>query len=207
MALFITFEGGEGSGKSAQARRLYRRLSLLAIPTLLTNEPGGTNLGDKIGHWLKWAHSDISPLTELLLFNASRTQLIDETIRPSLKRGMAVICDRYTDSTIAYQSYGRGLSSEMVTSINNTATQGLNPNLTVLLDISAEEGLARKKAKKQDRIEQENFAFHQRVREGYLKLAAGDPERWLVLDATQSKESVSQTIWQRVSQLLSNQKG
>jgi dTMP kinase len=95
----------------------------------------------------------------------------------------------------------------MVTSINNTATQGLNPNLTVLLDISAEEGLARKKAKKQDRIEQENFAFHQRVREGYLKLAAGDPERWLVLDATQSKESVSQTIWQRVSQLLSNQKG
>ena len=206
MALFITFEGGEGSGKSVQARALYRRLSQLAIPALLTHEPGGTPFGNKIGRWLKWAkNTDISPLTELLLFNASRAQLVSEVIRPNLKNGMVVICDRYADSTTAYQSYGRGLDLEMVKAINNTATQGLKPDLTVLLDIPVEEGLARKRVKKQDRFEQEEIAFHQRVREGYLKLAANDPQRWLVVDATQSKEKIEEIIWQRVSQLLSRQ--
>ncbi len=202
MALFITFEGGEGCGKSSQARALYRRLSQLAIPALLTHEPGGTPPGKKIGHWLKWQKTDISPLTELLLFNASRAQLVAEVIQPNLKDGKIVICDRYADSTTAYQSYGRGLDLEMVKAINNTATQGLKPDLTVLLDISAETGLARKRAEKQDRFEREALAFHQRVRDGYLKLAANDPERWLVVDATQSKAKIEQIIWQRVSQLL-----
>ena len=206
MALFITFEGGEGSGKSVQAKALYRRLSRLTVPALLTHEPGGTPCGNKIGRWLKWAEvKDISPLTELLLFNASRAQLVSEVIRPNLEKGKFVICDRYADSTTAYQSYGRGLGLEMVKAINNAATQGLKPDLIVLLDSPVEEGLARKRVKKQDRFEQEEIAFHQRVREGYLKLAANDPQRWLVIDATQSKEKIEEIIWRRVSQLLSRQ--
>ena len=208
MPLFITFEGGEGCGKSVQSRALYRRLSQLAIPVVLTHEPGGTPLGKKLGRWLKWAQNiDISPLTELLLFNASRAQLIDKVIHPNLEKGKIVISDRYADSTIAYQSYGRGLDLEMVKAVDDAATQGLKPALTILLDISAEKGLARKRAKKQDRFEQEELAFHQRVREGYLKMAANDPQRWLVVDASQPKRKVAQIIWQRVSQLLSSQGG
>ena len=207
MALFITFEGGEGSGKTLQARALYRRLSQLAIPVLLTHEPGGTLLGNKLARWLKWAQdTGVSPLTELLMFNASRAQLVEEVIQPSLKGGKVVICDRHADSTIAYQSYGRGLGLETVKAINSAATRGLKPNLTVLLDIPAEEGLIRKGSKRRDRFEQEALAFHQRVRDGYLKLAASDPERWLVIDATQLKEKIAQIIWQKVRQLLSNQR-
>lgn len=202
MSLFITFEGGEGCGKSSQSRALYRRLSRLAMPVVLTHEPGGTPLGQKIGRWLKWERTDISPLTELLLFNASRAQLVAEIIQPNLKNGKTVICDRYAHSTTAYQSYGRGLDLEIVKAINNAATQGLEPDLTVLLDIPAEAGLARKRAGKQDRFEGEDIAFHRRVRDGYLKLAADDPERWLVVDASQSKRKIAQIIWQRVNQLL-----
>jgi len=208
MALFITFEGGEGCGKSVQARALYRRLSQLAIPVILTHEPGGTPFGKRIGRWLKWTqNADISPLTELLLFNASRAQLVDKVIQPSLKVRKVVICDRYADSTTAYQSYGRGLGLEMVKAVNNAATQGLRPDLTILLDIPAEEGLARKRGKKPDRFEQEDIAFHQRVREGYLKLAANDPQRWLVVDASQFKRRVEQIIWQKASRLLPKQGG
>jgi len=206
MALFITFEGGEGSGKSVQAKVLHRTLSQLTIPVILTREPGGTPLGKKISYRLKWAKdTDISPLTELLLFNASRAQLVSEVIWPNLEKGKFVICDRYAESTTAYQGYGRGLGLEMVEAINNAATQGLKPDLIVLLDIPVEEGLARKRVKKQDRFEQEDIAFHQRVREGYLKLAADDPQRWLVVDASQSKAKIGEIIWQRLSQLLSRQ--
>ncbi len=203
MTLFITFEGGEGCGKSIQTRALYRRLSQLAIPVVLTHEPGGTVLGNKISRWLKWTQDkDISPLTELLLFNATRAQLIDKVIRPNLKSGKVVICDRYTDSTTAYQSYGRGLDLGMVKAVNNAATQGLSSDLTVLLDLAAEKGLARKKTKRQDRFEQEDISFHQRVRDGYLKMATSEPERWLVIDASQSKREISKVIWQRVRQLI-----
>jgi dTMP kinase len=208
MSLFITFEGGEGSGKSIQARALYRRLSRLAMPALLTHEPGGTSLGKKLSRCLKWAqNTEMSPLAELLLFNASRAQLIDEVVQPGLDRGEIVICDRYADSTTVYQGYGRGLDLEMVTAINNVATQGLKPDLTVLLDIPVEAGLARKQAKRQDRFEQEEANFHRRVRQGYLKLAASNPQRWLVIDARQSKTKIGEIIWQRVSQLLSIQGG
>ena len=204
MALFITFEGGEGSGKSVQARALYKRLSQLAVPALLTHEPGSTPCGKRIERWLKWTEiKDISPLTELLLFNASRAQLVSEIIRPNLGKGKYVICDRYTDSTIAYQSYGRGIALEVVKVINNTAAQGLKPDLTVLLDIPVAAGLARKRRNRQDRFEQEDIIFHQRVRGGYLKLAANDPERWLVVDANQSKAKIREIIWQKVSRLLS----
>ena len=205
MSLFITFEGGEGCGKSSQARALYRRLSQLAIPALLTHEPGGTAVSKKIGRWLKWERTNISPLTELLLFNASRAQLVAEVIQPNLENGKIVICDRYTDSTTAYQSYGRGLDLATVKAINNAATQGLEPDLTVLLDIPAETGLARKSAKKQDRFEREAIAFHQRVRDGYLKLAANDPERWLVVDATLPQAKVTEIVWEKVKRLISEQ--
>lgn len=202
MSLFITFEGGEGCGKSLQAKRLFKRLEVLGIPVLLTREPGGTPLGERISRWLKWSHPDITPLTELMLFNASRAQLVAEVIMPALKEGKIVICDRYTDSTIAYQSYGRGLDLEMVRTLNRDATQGLKPTLTFLLDIPAEDGLARKGDRKQDRFEQEKISFHRRVRQGYLKLALEEPERWLVIDATQSKDKVTQIIWKKVSKLI-----
>jgi dTMP kinase len=208
MAMFITFEGGEGSGKSVQAKVLFRRLSDLAVPVLLTHEPGGTPFGEKLGHWLKWARDAyISPLTELMLFNASRAQLVAEVIQPNLKSGKAVISDRYADSTTVYQGYGRELDLAMVKATNKAATQGLKPNLTILLDIPVEEGLARKMARKQDRFEQETTAFHQRVREGYLELAAAEPRRWLVVDATQSKRQIADIIWQRVSRLISERGG
>jgi len=204
MPLFITFEGGEGCGKSVQARALYKKLSRLAIPVILTYEPGGTPFSIKVGRWLKWSQNEeISPITELLLFNAARAQLVASVIQPKLEEGKVVICDRYADSTTAYQSYGRGLDLEMVKTINNAATGGLKPNLTALLDMPAEEGLARKRLKDHDRFEQADMAFHQRVREGYLKLAANEPERWLVIDARQPKAQVEQIIWQRVGQLLS----
>ena len=206
MSLFITFEGGEGCGKSVQARALYRRLSKLAIPTVLTHEPGSTPFGNKLGRWLKWAKgSDISPLTELLLFNASRAQLVTKVIKPNLENGKIVVCDRYADSTTAYQGYGRELDLEMVKTVNNIAIQGIEPDLTVLLDIPTEAGLARKRAKRQDRFEQEALAFHQRVRGGYLKLSASEPKHWLIVDASLSKTKISEIIWQRVSQLLSRE--
>ncbi len=208
MSLFITFEGGEGSGKSVQAKELFRRLTRLVIPVVLTHEPGGTPFGKKLGRWLKWAQgTDISPLTELLLFNASRAQLVAEVIQPGLESGKVVISDRYVDSTTAYQGYGRRLDLDMVKAANSAATQGLKPDLTILLDIPVEEGLARKRAKKQDRFERETLVFHRRVREGYLELARADPERWLVVDASQSREKIAQIIWQRVSQLLATRGG
>ena len=203
MSLFITFEGGEGSGKSAQSKILYKRLSNLAIPVVLTYEPGGTPLGKKLGRWLKWTDDkDITPLVELLLFNAARARSITEVIRPGLEGGKVVISDRYTDSTTVYQGCGRGLDLETIKATNDAATQGLKPDLTVLLDIPTEVGLTRKKGSRRDRFEQEELAFHHRVREGYLKLAAGEPERWLMVDATQDKEKVAGIIWRRVSQLL-----
>ena len=207
MALFITFEGGEGSGKTVQAKALYRRLTKLSIPVLLVHEPGGTLLGKKISLWLKWSQgADISPLTELLMFNASRAQLIDEVIQPNLESGKVVICDRYADSTTAYQGYGRGLDLETVRAINKTATRGLTPDLTILLDIFVEEGFNRKRTSERDRFEQEQIDFHKRVGKGYLKLAAEEPQRWLVIDAALTKAEIAGIIWQRVSQLLSNQK-
>jgi dTMP kinase len=202
VSLFITFEGGEGTGKSAQANALYQRLLKSAIPSVLTHEPGGTPLGDGIDHWLKWKEGDISPLAELFLFSASRSQLVDRLIKPSLEAGKTVVCDRYADSSIAYQGYGRGLDLKIIKVVNNAATAGLTPDLTLLLDIPAAEGLARKSAVSRDRFEKEDINFHQKVRDGYLKLAADEPERWLVIDARQNREKVAGIIWQKVRQLM-----
>jgi dTMP kinase len=207
MALFITFEGGEGSGKSTQAKLLYRRLHRLAVPVLLSYEPGVTPLGRKIARLLKWAQDvNISPVAELLLFNASRAQLISEVIRPNLESGGVVICDRYADSTTAYQGYGRKLDLALVAAVNEAGTMGLKPDLTILLDMPVRAGLARKQGKKQDRFEGENKTFHQRVREGYLKLANAEPERWLVVDAEKSQEEIAGIIWESVRKLLPRKK-
>lgn len=203
MSSFITFEGGEGSGKSWQSRTLYRKLSRLGVPVLLVHEPGSTALGRKIGRFLKWAPgTEISPFSELLLFNAARSQLASEVIKPALAEGKVVLCDRFSDSTTAYQGYGRGLDLNTVREINELAGQYLRPDLTVLLDIPSEAGLARKDRGSADRFEQEALAFHRRVREGYLKLAKSEPERWLVIDGTKPKNEIANIIWQRVSQLL-----
>ncbi|MDD4875647.1 MAG: dTMP kinase [Dehalococcoidales bacterium] len=203
MALFITFEGGEGSGKSVQTKELYKKLLELDIPVILTHEPGGTPFGNKVERWLKWTEiKEISFMAELLLFNASRAQLVSDVIRPNLVTGKIIICDRFSDSTIAYQGYGRGLDLKTVELINNTATAGLKPDLTILLDIPVNEGLARKDKQKKDRFEQEDMAFHQRVRDGFLKLAANDPERWFIVDTRLSEIQVREIIWQKVNQLL-----
>jgi dTMP kinase len=203
LSLFITFEGCEGCGKSTQARALWKKLVRLSIPAELTHEPGGTALGNRLRYILKKRRQDkISPLAELLLFAGCRIQLVTEVIRPSLQQGKLVICDRFTDSTIAYQGYGRGLNLETIEEINDLATQGIKPDLTVLLDISAQQGLTRKKSKTNDRFEAENIAFHNKVRDGYLKLAAEEPERWLVIDATLPRARISKIVWDRVSSLL-----
>ena len=203
MSLFITFEGGEGCGKSLQTRLLYRKFNRLNLPAVLIHEPGSTALGEKLTRLLKWARStSISPMAELMLFNASRAQLLDEVVRPALKAGKIVICDRYADSTVAYQGYGRGVDIETIKNVNGLATGTLKPDLTVLLDISPEEGFARKSGQEPDRFMQEDKVFHRRVRKGYLKLAVDEPRRWLVIDAGLPKEKITQIIWEKVSNLL-----
>ncbi|UCG54188.1 MAG: dTMP kinase [Dehalococcoidia bacterium] len=203
MSLFITFEGGEGCGKSIQAEALHERLCREGIPAILTHEPGGTTLGDEICHILKWNEDlDITPLTELLLFNASRSQLVAKVIKFNLKRGKVVICDRFTDSTIVYQGHGRGIDINVIRNINDAATQGLQPDLTILLDLPVKIGFARRNNNLQDRFEKAELTFHERVHQGYLELAAEEPERFLVVDANQGKGKITDIIWQKVNQLL-----
>jgi dTMP kinase len=202
MSLFITFEGGEGSGKSFQSNVLYKLLTRDEIPAIQTREPGGTPLGEEITKCLKWQTSPISPLAELLLFNASRSHLVETVIKPALKEGKVVICDRFTDSTVVYQGFGRQLDMETIEKINDLATGGLKPDLTILMDILPGIGLARKRGQKRDRFEKESLSFHNKIRRGYLELAAREPERWLVIDAGKSKEDIARQIWQKVRPLL-----
>jgi len=203
MSLFITFEGSEGCGKSTQARALYRRLLRRGIPVVLTHEPGGTALGNRLRYVLKRRLQDkISPLSELFLFAACRAQIVDEVIRPGLRQDKVVICDRFSDSTLAYQGYGRGLNLETIEQINYLATQDMKPNLTVLLDMPADKGLSRKTSPTKDRFEAEKIVFHRKVRDGYLELAAAEPQRWLVIDGTLPRAEISKIVWARVSYLF-----
>ncbi|MDH4269080.1 MAG: dTMP kinase [Dehalococcoidia bacterium] len=202
MGLFITFEGGEGCGKTTQSKLLLKRLEQQNIPAVLTHEPGGTALGNELRKAVKRkGGSSISPQAELLLFAASRAQLVAEVIRLALEEGKVVICDRFTYSTMVYQGYGRGLDFTAIKMVNNMATGYLNPDLIILLDISPQQGLARKRSLK-DRFELEDLSFHRRVREGYLKMAAAEPDRWLVIDASLPKRKIAEIIWDRVSPLL-----
>ena len=201
MGLFITFEGGEGCGKSTQARILWKRLCAQGLPAILLYEPGGTALGDRIKRLVKRRNIyPLSPQAELFLFVASRAQLVAEAILPALQEGKIVICDRFAYSTLVYQGYGRGLDLPATAAMNKLATQGLKPDLAILLDISPEQGLSRKQNSK-DRFELEDLSFHQRVREGYLKTVDSEPDRWLLIDATLPRTTVSQIIWRKVGQL------
>jgi dTMP kinase len=195
--MFITFEGPEGSGKSTQVEALVRFLTDEGFTVLHTREPGGTPIGDQIRaclHDVK--NTDMEPSTEFLLYSASRAQLVREVIRPALDAGTIVLCDRYADSSIAYQGYGRGLDLGELYAITALATGGLNPDLTFLLDIDVKEGLARRIAGDQEmnRLDLETVAFHQRVRDGYHELAALDPDRWVIVDAGRSPDIIQSEL-------------
>jgi len=202
LGLFITFEGGEGCGKSTQSKLLLKQLEQKNIAVVLTHEPGGTALGNELRKTLKRKQdSSISPQAELFLLAASRAQLVAEVIHPALEEGKVVLCDRFTHSTMVYQGYGRGLDFTAIKLVNNMATRHLNPDLIILLDIAPEQGLARKRSLK-DRFELEDLSFHRRVREGYVNMAAAEPDRWLVIDASLPKARIAEIIWDRVSLLL-----
>jgi dTMP kinase len=191
--VFITFEGPEGSGKSSQIQRLALFLKEKRIPVLVTREPGGTDIGDQIRKCLHdVANTEMRATTEFLLYSASRAQLVREFIRPALANGHTVLCDRYADSTIAYQGYGRSLDLSDLVAITRFATGGLVPDLTLLLDIDVERGLARRAAgqSEMNRLDLEAIAFHQRVREGYHQLAKRDMLRWRIIDADRPEDIV-----------------
>lgn len=203
MSLLLSFEGTEGAGKSTQIARLAARLAARGIKATLTREPGGTALGEKIRELLLDRNAQIEPLTECLLYAASRRQLVTDHIFPALERNEVVICDRYIDSTLAYQGYGRGLSLDLLQDLMNTVTDGQKPHLTFLLDIDPEQGLTRVvKRGEADRIEASGLEFHKRVREGFLALAAAEKERFVVLDATLDPDALEDRIWQQVERIL-----
>ena len=186
---FITFEGPEGSGKSTHIRRLARRLRRCGLRVLVTREPGGTPTGERIRELLQHGPGGraLAPETELLLFAASRAQLVRQVIRPALRRGLWVLCDRFTDATRAYQGGGRGLDASWIESLARTVHGDLSPDLTLLLDLPVDVGLRRARARAgaaADRFEGETLQFFERVRATYLALAEREPQRFRVLDAT-----------------------
>lgn len=195
--MFITFEGIEGSGKSSLLEALAQRLRESGSKVLVTKEPGGTPAGEAIRGLLLGSDFDMTPLTEALLMNASRSQLVASSIRPALADGSVVLCDRYFDSTIAYQGYGRGLDVPMLRLLCLAATAGLEPHLTLLLDLDYDASRARLAGRAADRFEREDEAFFARVRHGYLEMAKS-AERWRVLDATQPPHVLLEAAWQIV---------
>lgn len=205
--LFITFEGTEGCGKSTQIKALATRLLHEGQQVLQTREPGGTALGEAVRNLLQ--HDDagegMSPEAELLLFTASRAQLTRERILPAIAQGEIVLCDRFMDSTTVYQGVARQIDSEAVALINQFAVGKARPDLTILIDLSPEVGMARVHARSDgqlDRMEQEAIEFFQAVRSGYLKLAESEPERFLVLDGSASVEALEKQIWAAVQSRL-----
>lgn len=201
---FITFEGIEGSGKTTQAKLLKGYLESKGLEVVLTREPGGTELSERIRQLLADPSLPIRPEAELMLFMASRAQHVRELIRPALERGATVICDRFADSSAAYQGYGRGIDLELISALNEFATGGLKPDLTILLDLDPEEGLrrARRGRGDLDRIELEELEFHRRVREGYLEMARREPDRFVVIRADVDIDSVHRRVREAVERCL-----
>ena len=209
MSLFITFEGPDGSGKSTQIDLVATYLEDLGYRVFCTREPGGTAIGDQIRQVLHDVkNTEMTARAEILLYSASRAQLVEQVILPHLAQGDMVLCDRYADSTYAYQGYGRQLDFDTLRLITRFATRDLKPDLTIYLDLPVEEGLRRKEKanttghgewNRMDRLELE---FHQRVRAGYLEMARAEPERWLVVAATASVTGVHQAICRRLEQVL-----
>lgn len=196
--LLITFEGGEGVGKSTLIHRFYDQLKLLGYPVVQTREPGGSLLGEQVRHLL--LHQDKYPIcsmAEILLFLTSRAQQIHEFIRPHLDQGYVVLCDRYNDSTVAYQGIARGIGQKLTEELCAGACQHLTPDMTFVLDLDPKKGLERthKMNKEWDRLESLDFSFHEKVRKAYLKLAHENPTRIVVVQADDSKEQVFKTCW------------
>ncbi|OGW37528.1 MAG: dTMP kinase [Nitrospirae bacterium RBG_13_39_12] len=194
--IFISFEGIEGTGKTVQSKLLYQYLIKKGYGVILTEEPGGTRIGLKIRELLlSIENKDMTSITELLLYNASRAQHIKEVILPAMKKGAIVITDRFTDSTVAYQGYGRGIDLNLIDSIEKTVTNGLKPDITIMLDLDAETGLKRNKGiNKIDRLELEDIKFHKLVRNGYLEIAAKEPQRIKLTDASEDIEEIHRKI-------------
>jgi dTMP kinase len=194
--IFISFEGIEGTGKTIQSRLLYEHLTKKGYEVTLTEEPGGTRIGFKIRDLLlSVENKGMTPLAELLLYNASRAQHIQEVILPVINKGAIVITDRFTDSTVAYQGYGRGIDLSYIDSIDLIATERLRPDITILLDLDVEVGLRRNRGvNKMDRLELEDVEFHKRVRSGYLEIATKEPERIKLVDASEGIEQVHNRI-------------
>lgn len=206
---FITFEGGEGCGKSTQIRLLAERLRAAGKEVLLTREPGGTALAEKIRSLVR-EESDDPPNSraETLLFIASRAQVVENVIRPALASGTWVLCDRFADSTFAYQGYGRGLDLEELKRINSFATGGLEPDRTILLNVSPEVSAKRMRAREAatntdaDRMEKAGDSFHARLKQGFLELAAAEPDRFAVIQADGSVEEVEEAVWNSIQPML-----
>src|SRR3954454_11046234 len=206
---FITFEGSEGCGKSTQVLRLAARLEQAGIRTLVTREPGGTAIGEKIRDLLQFAPESfaMTPETELLLFEASRSQLVREVIAPALGQGTAVISDRFFDSTTVYQGVARKLSPEIVETLNAFAVGDAWPDLTFILDVSVETARARMLRRVRpvavaDRMEQEPVEFYERVCAGYRELAKGEPDRFVVIEGSQSADAIEEQIWNTLTPRL-----
>ena len=202
--MFITLEGPEGSGKSSQIPALAQYLEAQGYRVLCTREPGGTSIGDQIRAVLtSMDNPELLPRTEILLFLAARAQLVEQVIRPALREGKVVLCDRYGDSTLAYQGYGHGLDLNSLRAMLNFATEGLKPDLTLLMDLDIKTGLARKKSIDEwNRLDAYEVSFHERVRAGYLQLAEEEPERWQRVDASMPKDEVQTMLRQIVLQRL-----
>ena len=195
--LFITFEGGDGCGKTTQIKLLDEYLRNKGYKTLLTREPGSIGLGEKVREILLNYDGEVSSVCESFLFLADRAQNVDCIIKPALEEGAIVICDRHTDSSVAYQGYGRGLDIERINMLNNIATSGLKPDLTIVLDVDVETSQARVGSEK-DRMESAGIEFFERVRKGYLEIAKQEPERVKVVDAKQTIEDIHNQILELV---------
>lgn len=207
---FITFEGPEGSGKSTQLRLLAERLRKAGRDVLETQEPGGTPIGVQIRHVLLDASNrELCPTAELLLMFASRAQNVDQSILPALSAGRTVLSDRFTDSTLVYQGVGRGLGADLVYELDRIACRGLVPDLTLVIDIDAETGLARARRRSirsedsETRMEEQDVGFHRRVRDAYRQLAADEPARVKLIDGSQTREAVAERVWQAAEPILS----
>ena len=197
MGIFITLEGPDGSGKTTQAHLLVEWLRDQGHPVLLTREPGGSDIGDQIrGVLHDSANAAMAPRTEFLLYSASRAQHVSQLVLPSLAAGKVVVSDRYADSSLAYQGYGRGLDLEILHAITAFATQSVKPDLTLYFDIAAGQGLHRRLLSGEvwNRMDAEALAFHRRVRSGYLELARAEPERWEVIDANRPIKDVQRDV-------------
>jgi dTMP kinase len=202
--MFITFEGPDGSGKTTQVAPLSDFLTQLGYKVLITREPGGTVIGDQIRQVLAdLKNTGMHPRSETLLFLAARAQLVEQVIKPHLAEGHIVLCDRYADSTMAYQGYGHQNDLDQISSLISFATGGLKPDLTLLLDVGAETGLKRKvEGNEWNRLDAYSLEFHQRVRQGYAELAKAEPGRWFVVDADQPADRVQEAIRQAVQSRL-----